>query len=243
MITKKIRHKDSAGNIIEVDIGADAKNVTEDAGHRFVSDAEKNTWNGKVSTAGGETADTKVGSFAPNTTSFPVPTAGESTRTLWGKVKKFFEDLNNLRASMLFVGSIVNNCVTNNGQLPLSAAQGKVLMDLYTVLNAKATTRKLLVSINTGGCEGACDAYTVGNLLVIYGYVKAFGWPTTDLSLVGIGNVKVQGYTLFGAYGMGGTSIRAEVKNGSNSDGITLIFRIPSNCTDYYFFNASFAIH
>ena len=33
------------------------------------------------------------------------------------------------------IGQIVNNCVTNNAKLPLSAAQGKVLMDLYTVLN------------------------------------------------------------------------------------------------------------
>ncbi|MFR2691997.1 MAG: hypothetical protein ACLTBV_13625 [Enterocloster bolteae] len=33
-----------------------------------------------------------------------------------------------------FVGDIVNNCVTDNANLPLSAAQGKKLMDLYTVL-------------------------------------------------------------------------------------------------------------
>lgn len=37
-----------------------------------------------------------------------------------------------------FVGDIVNNCVTDNANLPLSAAQGKVLMDLYTVLNTKS---------------------------------------------------------------------------------------------------------
>lgn len=36
-----------------------------------------------------------------------------------------------------FVGDIVNNCVTDNANLPLSAAQGKKLMDLYTVLNTK----------------------------------------------------------------------------------------------------------
>ena len=37
----------------------------------------------------------------------------------------------------LYAGQVVNNCVTDNASLPLSAAQGKVLMDLYTVLNAK----------------------------------------------------------------------------------------------------------
>lgn len=36
---------------------------------------------------------------------------------------------------VLYAGQIVDNCVTNNAKLPLSAAQGKALMDLYTVLN------------------------------------------------------------------------------------------------------------
>ena len=45
--------------------------------------------------------------------------------------------LRNLKAGLQFVlhaGSIVNNCVTDNAGLPLSAAQGKVLMDKYTQL-------------------------------------------------------------------------------------------------------------
>jgi len=66
---------------------------------------------------------------------FPVPVAGESTKTFLGKVKKFFEDTKNWMTGVCLIGQIVNNCVTNNDKLPLSAAQGKVLMDLYTVLN------------------------------------------------------------------------------------------------------------
>ena len=45
--------------------------------------------------------------------------------------------LRNLKAGLQFVlhtGQIVNNCVTDNAGLPLSAAQGKVLKDLYTQL-------------------------------------------------------------------------------------------------------------
>ena len=56
--------------------------------------------------------------------------------------------LRNLKAGLQFclhVGSIVNNCVTDNARLPLSAAQGKVLMDAVTKLNSdlsgKATLR------------------------------------------------------------------------------------------------------
>lgn len=52
--------------------------------------------------------------------------------------------LRNLKAGLQFclhVGSIVNNCVTDNARLPLSAAQGKVLMDAVTKLNSEASAR------------------------------------------------------------------------------------------------------
>jgi len=45
--------------------------------------------------------------------------------------------IRNLKAGLQFVlhaGQIVNNCVTDNAGLPLSAAQGKALMDKYTQL-------------------------------------------------------------------------------------------------------------
>ena len=48
--------------------------------------------------------------------------------------------LRNLKAGLQFVlhtGSIVNNCVTDNAKLPLSAAQGKVLQDAITKLNGE----------------------------------------------------------------------------------------------------------
>ena len=46
--------------------------------------------------------------------------------------------LRNLKAGLQFVlhtGSIVNNCVTDNARLPLSAAQGKALQDAIAKLN------------------------------------------------------------------------------------------------------------
>ena len=42
---------------------------------------------------------------------------------------------------VLYAGQIVDNCVTNNAKLPLSAAQGKALMDLYTVLNTNLSSK------------------------------------------------------------------------------------------------------
>ena len=55
----------------------------------------------------------------------------------------FFQFFRNLKAGLQFVlhtGQIVNNCVTDNSSLPLSAAQGKVLKDLYTQLYSDSQT-------------------------------------------------------------------------------------------------------
>ena len=55
----------------------------------------------------------------------------------------FFQFFRNLKAGLQFVlhaGQIVNNCVTDNAGLPLSAAQGKVLKDLYTQLYSEIGT-------------------------------------------------------------------------------------------------------
>lgn len=89
--------------------------------------------------SGGDVSEMTVKTLETTTTEFPVPVAGESTKTFLGKVKKFFEDTKNWMTGVCLIGQIVNNCVTNNAKLPLSAAQGKVLMDLYTVLNTKIT--------------------------------------------------------------------------------------------------------
>ena len=56
---------------------------------------------------------------------------------------KLATTLRNLKAGLQFVlhaGQIVNNCVTDNAGLPLSAAQGKVLKDLYTQLYSDLNT-------------------------------------------------------------------------------------------------------
>ncbi|MBS5511629.1 MAG: hypothetical protein KHX30_09975, partial [Clostridium sp.] len=55
----------------------------------------------------------------------------------------FFQFFRNLKAGLQFVlhaGQIVNNCVTDNVGLPLSAAQGKALMDKYTQLYSEKIT-------------------------------------------------------------------------------------------------------
>lgn len=75
--------------------------------------------------------------FEDYTGSTPVPAANTAIDGIKSKTK-LSALMSNIKAAFkgaCLIGHIVNNCVTNNPNLPLSAAQGKVLMDLYTRLN------------------------------------------------------------------------------------------------------------
>lgn len=91
----------------------------------------------RVASSGGDISNTKIATADSITTEFPVPAAGDTPKAFLGKMKKFAEDFKNLKTGLLTIGMLVNNCTTNNANLPLSAAQGKVLMDLYTQLNGE----------------------------------------------------------------------------------------------------------
>ena len=99
--------------------------------------------------------------------------------------------LRNLKAGLQFVlhtGSIVNNCVTDNAKLPLSAAQGKVLQDAITKLNSEAffvTVSYFRDKINK--TYSRIEVFIFGNLVVIRVNVlvddfdKYYGEATDDL--------------------------------------------------------------
>lgn len=88
----------------------------------------------------------------------------------------FFQFFRNLKAGLQFVlhaGQIVNNCVTDNAGLPLSAAQGKILKDLYTQLYSEKVT----------WCGNITDLSTLVSLsqqnkTVYIGYID---WRQTDI--------------------------------------------------------------
>lgn len=68
-----------------------------------------------------------------------VPEASTAIEAIKSK-KKIPEILANIKAAfkgVCLLGHIVNNCVTDNAKLPLSAAQGKALMDQITKLNSE----------------------------------------------------------------------------------------------------------
>ena len=87
----------------------------------------------KADASGGDISETVITTVEASQAEYPVPAAGDSVKTVLGKVQKFFTDIRNWMTGVCLLGQIVNNCVTDNAKLPLSAAQGKVLMDLYNV--------------------------------------------------------------------------------------------------------------
>lgn len=73
--------------------------------------------------------------------------------------------IRNLKAGLQFVlhaGQIVNNCVTDNAGLPLSAAQGKALMDKYTQLYSDLNTTNNNLS---NGLYGTTQDTTLDQLM------------------------------------------------------------------------------
>lgn len=121
----------------------------------------------KVNGNGGDISETVITTAEESQAEYPVPAAGDSAKTVLGKVQKFFADIRNWMTGVCLLGQIVNNCVTDNAKLPLSAAQGKVLMDLYNVLN----TNKMSASGGTmaGKLEMATNTLSFCKL-GLYGY-------------------------------------------------------------------------
>ena len=129
--------------------------------------------------------------FEDYTGSTPVPAANTAIDGIKSKTK-LSALMSNIKAAFkgaCLIGHIVNNCVTNNPNLPLSAAQGKVLMDLYTQLNGELGTRKVTGVIKDDTRRGLycgmdfSDATADGWLVLIYcftesnstGFCLAFG--------------------------------------------------------------------
>ena len=81
----------------------------------------------------------------------------------------FFQFFRNLKAGLQFVlhtGQIVNNCVTDNSSLPLSAAQGKALMDKYTQLYSDLNTTNN--NLNKKVDSASLSSYALKSEVLIY---------------------------------------------------------------------------
>lgn len=81
-------------------------------------------------------------------TPVPAPETALGNIKSKGKLSVILSNIKAFAKGCCTLGMLVNDCVTDNPKLPLSAAQGKALMDLYTVLNTKLAER--LVMLDNG---------------------------------------------------------------------------------------------
>lgn len=125
--------------------------------------------------------------FEDYTGSTAVPSATDAIDQIKSK-GKLGTLLSNIKAAFrgaCLIGHIVNNCVTDNSSLPLSAAQGKVLKDLYTQLYSEMQSTFIDMSNFT---RLQLEAVWGGNKLII-GFV---GWkgsfsPNNNTGVVFVG--------------------------------------------------------
>lgn len=121
-IIRRIKRKNKQTGKDEVmDLGALGSNVVQDTTHRFVTDTEKTTWNGKVDASGGDISSTKVSTITDSSESFPVPAAGDQTKTWLGKIKKWQQDCLAKFGNYLLTSMIANQHQNNTGTVPSSA--------------------------------------------------------------------------------------------------------------------------
>ena len=113
--------------------------------------------------------DLDTPTFEDYSGSTTVPDAATAINNIKSK-GKLSTIVSNVKAAFkgaCLIGQIVNNCVTNNAKLPLSAAQGKALMDLYTQLNSDLTRKYITPTFKTGySSEGNRGYITLSGKIV-----------------------------------------------------------------------------
>lgn len=84
-----------------------------------------------------------------------------------GKLSTTFSNIKAALKGACLIGQIINNCVTDNAKLPLSAAQGKALMDLYTKLNSDLAKKHISPTFKNGySAEGNRGYITISGKTV-----------------------------------------------------------------------------
>lgn len=144
----------------------------------------------KVNATGGDISNTKISSIDDITTSFPVPSVGDSTKTFLGKVKKFMDDFNDFKSGIITLGKLANNCTTESEGCALDARQGKALLDLLTSHKSSGDHDGRYLKLGGGDVSGGVNPTAIqigknekdgfGWLEVFYHQLLSFSiWPSS----------------------------------------------------------------
>lgn len=149
--------------------------------------------NGNWDKADAALKDVDTPTFEDYSGSMTVPDAATAINSIRSK-GKLSTILSNMKAAFkgaCLIGQIVNNCVTNNAKLPLSAAQGKALMDLYTQLNSDLSNQRRTITRVRVAITNGLGTYNVtqvglsgGNCIpVIYSMSDGIFWSEVSVAI------------------------------------------------------------
>lgn len=93
--------------------------------------------------------ETLAPTFEDYTGETPVPTTDEALKNIKSKTKLsiLMQNIKAFCKGCCTLGMLVDNCVTNNNNLPLAASQGKILMDQITSLNSDFKAKDAFLEI------------------------------------------------------------------------------------------------
>lgn len=141
--------------------------------------------------------------------------------------------LRNLKAGLQFVlhtGSIVNNCVTDNAKLPLSAAQGKALQDAITKLNGDLSFGYLRAKIKNTEIVAVVETFAFNNGSALKPFSTWFNY-TPDYARGICSPVSINGSLAAAGAGRSGTNLKVDLAD-SNYTGtiwVSMILVASSN--------------
>jgi hypothetical protein len=136
--------------------GGDPIDIADITGNFETLDIEINK---KANTSGGDISDTTIKNVDVITTEFPVPSAGESSKIFFGKVRKFIQDFIAIKDTLLTLSKLVNNGQTTASGFALDARYGKTLADQITKLNTDLTNIQNNFTVAKAGTvyQDRCD--------------------------------------------------------------------------------------
>lgn len=93
---------------------------------------------GKPGEATTKMGDLSLDAITTSTASFPSPQVGDTGKTAFGKIVKFFADTVAALAAKIDTSKIADNLTTNDASYVLSAKQGKALNDSLTTVESRS---------------------------------------------------------------------------------------------------------
>ena len=127
---------------------------------------------------------------------------------------------------VLHAGQIVNNCMSDATNLPLAAAQGKALMELYTQLNSDLGYKNIENIFTYDETKLAIHAYVENNCVCITIVMKTTCPPNTEIKFTITDKKYLPRHLIFGAYGSGMSGLDHDKFNSAmiHDDGNCIIY-------------------